>query len=286
MKPWSELLSTDDAQATSIRESADFQAALVRRAGESLAEWSVRADDAIARHDPGFMVKLWLGSMFHEIYAADPEAAALEASRVAAEEQRKADALQAEWRRRMAARVPKRPAELAFAGFDTPSTKAVRDWMASGTDRSLVLRGGVGAGKSTAAALYAKKLLEPTIHQVWDFEMGRARQRGFTDEHEGLAVWLRPDQLVSAVLHDYDENSPKLNHGFVLDDMGRETKSDFTEALCAVLDGGKHKLVITTNETKQQMRDRYDLRLLDRMNELCVAFDVPGKSLRDQGGNF
>lgn len=286
MKSWNEMLKGDESEAAAVRDGAEFRSVLVRRLGESLPDWSARGHAMIKRSCPGqFMAQLWLQSEFQAAYSADPEARQEEEARKAAEQRQQAGAVEAEWRRRVAAKLPKRAAELAFSGYETPSTKMVRQWLESGTDRSLVLRGGVGAGKSTAAALFPKKLLEPTIHQVWNFELGQPRQQAIGYQ-SGLAVWVRPDQLVSAVLHDYDENSPKLNHGFVLDDMGRETKSDFTEALCAVLDGGKHKMVITTNETKQQMRERYDLRLLDRMNECCVAFDVPGKSLRDQGGNF
>lgn len=175
--------------------------------------------------------------------------------------------------------APVQVARFAFGGMETPAVQAVRRWLDSDTKKHLVLRGGVGSGKSTAACFAVKHWCEPTI----------VRMDGMSDmkRHSMDVVWLRPDQLVSAVMHAYDKENPKMRTNVVIDDMGRETKQDFPEALCEVIDSGAHRLLITTNLRKEQFRQRYtDLRLIDRMNDTCVAVDLPDKSMRRQDGDF
>jgi hypothetical protein len=160
--------------------------------------------------------------------------------------------------------------------LDSPAVQAVRRWSESESPRHLVLRGGVGVGKSVAAA-------------TWLLELATLRLDSFPGSapfERGKMAWVRPDQLVSGVMHAYDKTARPPAFSFVLDDMGRETKPDFQEALTAILDGGDHTMIITTNLTKEQLRQRYDARLVDRMNEACIAFDVPGKSMRKQDGGF
>jgi DNA replication protein DnaC len=189
------------------------------------------------------------------------------------------------WRERYKRSAPVRIADAAWDARDTPAVLAVRDWVQD-TARHLVLRGGVGCGKSTAACVAVKHWCDPTDKlYVSDREWPTAGV--WFDQHMGHDVsWLRPDQLVSAVLHDYDEKSPKLRSYVVIDDMGVETKGDFAAALCELLDRPGHTLLITTNLKKQQFRDRYDLRLLDRLNDTSRAIDLPEKSMRRQDGGF
>lgn len=172
----------------------------------------------------------------------------------------------------------------ASPDVETIATTAVKKLFGHGNEltRNLVLRGGVGTGKTTAACIAVSKYLAPRVTKA----AGEYGPYMITSRHSREVSWLRPDELVSAVLHSYDSSSPKLASMLIVDDMGRETKADFPEALCTILDSGRHRLLITTNLTKQQMRERYDLRLIDRLNEHCVAVDVPGKSMRRQDGGF
>lgn len=153
------------------------------------------------------------------------------------------------------------------------ATQAVANWIRNGCKKHLVLMGAVGCGKSVAAATAVKHWVEPG--------------EGFT-----AVAWLDPDQLVSAVLHDYADNAPKLKPYVVVDDMGTETKSDFAIALCKLLDRQGHKLVITTNlalahkDPAKTFAGRYDERLRDRMRDTCAAVIVPGGSKRSQVGGF
>jgi DNA replication protein DnaC len=100
-------------------------------------------------------------------------------------------------------------------------------------------------------------------------------------------AWLMHDQLVSAVLHSYDENSPRLHRRVVVDDMGRERKAEFADALCDLLDMQDRTILITSNLTTKQFKERYtDARLLDRLNDSCVAVRLTAPSMRSQTGGF
>lgn len=287
MKSYKELLSDSEREALRIMALPEWGVALVRQPGEPVGAWEARARSWLDELGTGFMVRMRLSAEITEAVTADPEWAAHKAALEAEREAQLAAMALAECRARMTKLVPRQPAEMAFTGRETAAVKAVRRWMsAKDSTRHLVLRGGVGTGKSSAAAVYARSLVEPRKFEDLNGNIGDYRVQLSSGRDRLRAVWVRPDQLVSAVMHAYDDKSPKLGHGFVVDDMGRETKADFAEALCTVLDSGEHRMVITTNLTQSQMRERYDARLLDRMNELCVAFDVPGESMRPRDGGF
>lgn len=141
----------------------------------------------------------------------------------------------------------------------------VRRWLDTGR-RGLLLRGGVGTGKSYAAA-YAARCWILAGHHV---------------------TWLRPDQLVTAVMHRYSDEAKAVHRHVVIDDVGMERKADFSDALCDLLDRPRVTIVATTNLSRDQFSSRYeDVRLRDRMNAAFVAVDVRGKSMRrGDGGVF
>lgn len=230
----------------------------------------------------GGSVFAWVERMAreHEELASDPGYIA-QREREKRERQSAYDAWRLRsWRSAYLASAPVRNAQVAWDASATPAVLAVKDWLAN-PSRHLVLRGGVGCGKTTAACVAVKHWCEPSGHEPWS-----GWQPSDSTGRTGFISWLRPDQLVSAVLHDYDEKSPKLRKYIVVDDMGLETKADFAVAMCELLDREGHTLLITTNLPKQRMRERYDVRLLDRLNDTARAVDLPEKSMRKQDGGF
>jgi DNA replication protein DnaC len=154
---------------------------------------------------------------------------------------------------------------------ETEALGVVRDWMAGELGpRHLALIGPKGIGKTIAALHWCKALVEPGKH------------RG------SPVVWLRPDDLVSAVCHQYDPASPRLAKHVVLDEMGEEKREDFLHALRKFLDIDGHKLLITSNLTREQFTQRYsqDVALWDRINSDAQAFYLGGESLRSNDGGF
>lgn len=136
-----------------------------------------------------------------------------------------------------------------------------RAW-AKGERRGLILRGGVGTGKSVAAACALAE---------------HAQGKDF-----GCDVsWHRPNDFVSGVIHAYDAKAPKIAKGMVVvDDLGRETKADFEEALVQLIDDTLTRFVITTNLTREEMVTRYGERLIDRLDAECLTVATSGKSMR------
>jgi DNA replication protein DnaC len=144
---------------------------------------------------------------------------------------------------------------------ETGAVATAREWLSS-DKRLLLLRGGVGVGKSVAAAVVAKEMI-------------------FT----GKSVsWHRPNGFVSAVMHSYDASAPSLGDDLVVvDDLGRDTKSDFDEAMCAFIDDRDTRILLTTNLSKEAFRERYDIRLIDRMGAIGVGVTLKGESRRTRG---
>lgn len=167
----------------------------------------------------------------------------------------------------------------------SPAQRVVSQWLADGCPYSLMLRGGVGTTKTSAACLAVKTWCEPSC-----FYADSTKPQVDPVSMRARVTWLRPDQLVSAVMHSYDEKAPRLHKYVVIDDMGRETRGEFVEALCELFDRDGHTILLTSNLTKEAMRKRYtDVRLVDRLRERVVAIDIQGNSMRPQqkiGGGF
>jgi DNA replication protein DnaC len=130
--------------------------------------------------------------------------------------------------------------------------------------RGIILRGGVGVGKTVAAGMVVRLAVESGKRSV---------------------SWHRPNDFVSAVLHRYDDDAPELGRDLVvIDDMGRETKADFPEALCTFFDVHPARILITTNDPEGTSHARYDVRVRDRLQQQCMSIAVAGKSMRGWGG--
>ncbi len=156
--------------------------------------------------------------------------------------------------------------------LDAPATRIVRLWLAGPRTTNLMLRGGVGTTKTAAAVLAVRDAL-----------MGKN-----ADDQAGAVAWLKPDQLVSAVLHAYDANSPKLAPLVVVDDVGTETKPGFAAALSELLDLDGIRVVMTCNLSRADFTERYgkDIRLIDRLRATTEVHDIPGGSKRPHVGDF
>lgn len=163
----------------------------------------------------------------------------------------------------------------------TPALTAIRQWLESGCEHDFVLRGGLGTGKSTAACYAVRHWCEPDVYVS---EVGEPFER--SQSKLPVVSWLRPNALVSAIEHDYDAAAPRLHRFVVIEDLGRETRPEFVESFCELLDRDGHTLLITTNLTRKQMRERYEPRVIDRLNDRAEAFDVPGESMRRKDGSF
>lgn len=151
--------------------------------------------------------------------------------------------------------------------FKSEVATTALDWWDAGHPRVLVLRGGIGVGKTVAAGIVAKHAVENGYRSV---------------------SWHRPNDFVSGMLHAYDDEAPTIGQDLVvIDDMGRETKSDFVEALSTFLDARRTRLIITTNDSLQTWRVRYtDPRLIDRLGEEGESYTIAGESMRQKGWGF
>jgi DNA replication protein DnaC len=184
-------------------------------------------------------------------------------------DQAEADAAaEAAWKLRLQKHAPIAEWELAWQAEPWPGVKAVDTWLEGGCKRHLCLFGGVGTGKSLAAAHAVKHWVRQAFPAP-------------------SVAWLKPNQFVSAVLHDYDEKSPRLGRYTVIDDMGFNEKPEFADALCDVLERPGLTLLITCNLRSDQFKERYkDPRLIDRLNHYAMAIRLKGNSRRRQDGGF
>lgn len=234
-----------------------------------------------ARQSAGESTLEAIARLQREAMAAIPEGDA-EAQR----RERECDAFKQKlWRERVLEITRSWVAKNAFApALDTQALLGVRKWLGDGCQHALVLRGGVGTGKTSAACFAVRHWSEPKVY--WD--EGRAEPREDPASSAPRVTWLRPDQLVSAVMHDYDERSPRLHRYVVIDDLGRETRAEFVECLCELFDRDGHVVLVTTNMTKEQMRERYkrEPRLMDRLRDRARPLDIGHDTLRRKTGDF
>lgn len=156
--------------------------------------------------------------------------------------------------------VPDGLIPIALAPSESESVRVVREWLASGM-RTLVLSGGVGIGKSTAASV------------------GIALS-------SGSAFYLHATRFSSVKLLDSDEWPRVLSTELlVLDDVGLEHQgatnwaaNQIQSLLCDRHDRAKRTIVTCNLDDKQFAA--YGERMVDRMRQYGRFVRVGGRSLR------
>lgn len=180
-------------------------------------------------------------------------------------------------------------AALAEWPSDTAALAGARKWLGS-QRTALVLAGGVGAGKSTAAAWLA--LDRGVATRLIAEQHGASRS---TDTTEGLPVRISASELEAR--GRYDKDLRKWLRGrsmLVLDDLGVELLDDkgaFWSLFDETLDefyGDRRRIVITTNLRAKRKDDadppqfveRYGARVSSRLQEIGLWHDCGVQDLR------
>lgn len=151
---------------------------------------------------------------------------------------------------------------------DTPATDAVKEWARVGS-WCLLLLGGVGCGKSTAAAAHAVEFTKSNPKSklpIWARAVEASRMSAFGDSAEDrFASWREAPLLV-------------------MDDLGTELMTaTWQQALDDVLDWRyQHSLptVLPSNLSAEEFKKRYGDRISDRIREDGTVRQLDAKSMR------
>ena len=166
-------------------------------------------------------------------------------------------------------------ADLVCAGpvDQTEAVEALRDELNAGA-RFVILSGGVGVGKSVAAAWW--------LHRALEMNHGAAD-----------VTWLHAHQL--ARLTGYDSvaqlDAVESCDFLVVDDLGLEyldAKGWLATAIDSLVyqrHGNRRLTVCTTNLKVDEFRARYGARVADRIRQCGVFVEVAGTSLRRAGNH-
>ena len=139
-----------------------------------------------------------------------------------------------------------------------------KDWYESKDHPHLLLRGTTGTGKSVAAAWLVRERVNP-------------------DRKGSKAIaWLYPDDVCSAVMHAWSDTAPKLAPFVVVDELGTETRPEFTTALSRLLDRDGTRVLFTTNLSAADFLARYgkDERFTSRAGGAVRVEDIAGRDRR------
>ncbi len=159
----------------------------------------------------------------------------------------------------------------------TDAIQAADDFLADETATFLILLGGVGCGKTLAAAYVVDKAGgEVTDESVFAI-CSKMRYGRFMKARE-LQQLNRFDAAEMKVVEEA--------YALVLDDLGSEYadgKGEFASRLENMIDSRYDKqlrTVITSNATPETFRKRVGARGIDRINECGLIYTLGGKSLR------
>jgi DNA replication protein DnaC len=215
-----------------------------------------RCDDVLARFE-AMMASARASAATDEDRLLDGERAAA-AERAA--RQRDAEAL-------TNAGVPERQRRVLADLRDTPAVLSVREWQAS-DHCALVLSGGVGTGKSIAAA-------------AWLLETVRSLPSGLRSRR-----WWKAFDLCRLGQFADELGDLCRVRSLVIDDLGGEyadKSGSFATTLTWLVDARyehNRRIVMTTNLEAAAFRARYGERIYDRLRECGAWVAVGGPSMR------
>lgn len=160
--------------------------------------------------------------------------------------------------------VPARAINAMASPLDTPALILAREWFATSLPW-LVLMGGVGVGKSVAAAWCVRAALEARQSALWVTAAELAMRAGGFDG-QTYALRLKGVDML------------------VVDDVGTENLTDFAKSVRDEVLAHRHeeglRTVITTNLGGKEFGVRMGARLADRIRSACKAREFAGPSLR------
>lgn len=152
---------------------------------------------------------------------------------------------------------------------DSAAISAVRSWYESKGKPVLMLLGGVGSGKTVAAGWLLARITmterSASARYVKMRDVANLYRAGFGDDAKAFADVIKCGLLV-------------------IDELTTERDADLGRAaLHEVIDerGTRRRpTLLLANRTKDEIRERYDARTIDRLRECAVVVTVGAKSMR------
>ena len=137
-------------------------------------------------------------------------------------------------------------------------------------NQGLLFYGGVGTGKTFAAACIANHLLSQRVPVVMtSFVKLLETMQGFSEDDSALIARLNRAKLL------------------IIDDLGAERSTDFAlEKVYDIVDSryrAKLPIILTTNLSMTEMKESADIRytrIYDRIFEMCYPMNFTGRSWR------
>lgn len=208
------------------------------------------------------------------IHVSEEQYSAMEARRAVEDARDARYGFEADLRRAASWTIPAKDAELVITEKGLSQTLALEAVAAPPNGAHLiVLSGGVGCGKTTAASWW-----------LWHGAHGH-RQHARTGPPRFVAVaWFARHSRYDHERFDALERSRAL----VVDDLGMEyadAKGNFVADLDALLDARYRNLlptVLTTNLDAEEFGERYGRRLRSRIHESGCFLNVNGDDLRQR----
>lgn len=159
---------------------------------------------------------------------------------------------------------------------DTPVIQLVKQYAKKFTERpcelGIYIFGDVGCGKTFATACLANELMKN------GFTVLATKLSSYISKIRG-GDWDRTENELLEYVKKVDI--------LIIDDVGTENTSDFTKEKVFNLIDSRYRaqkpIIITTNLDIASLGKHYDLRIADRIREMCLLYRVVGESKRMTG---
>ena len=140
--------------------------------------------------------------------------------------------------------------------------------------RGLILKGTVGTGKTTLAIAIMRKAVEQGIRCLFvnNISLNDKLLNLLNSDRKDLANYdklLRTVPLL--VIDDFGAESDRNNRSWVVEKMESIIGDRYDRML---------PIIITTNLGNDELKERYNLRIFDRLRDTCDVLNFKGQSLR------